>query len=68
MSRAAYTVSRVAYAAAGGPGGDPADDRARWRRARGWALALAIVFLAHSAGNPELLGIGRRALAAVLAG
>jgi aminoglycoside phosphotransferase (APT) family kinase protein len=70
--RAAYAVSRAAYAAAGGPGDDAgddaADDRALWRRARGWALALGIVFLAHSAGNPELLGIGRRTLAAVLAG
>lgn len=60
---------RAGYAAAGGPGGGAADDdSALWRRARGWALALGIVFLAHSADNPELLGIGRRTLAAVLAG
>jgi hypothetical protein len=50
--------------AAGGPGGNAAP----WRRARGWALALAIVFLAHSADDPRLLGIGRRTLTAVLAG
>jgi aminoglycoside phosphotransferase (APT) family kinase protein len=56
--RAAYT------AAGGGPGGDAA----LWRRARGWALALALVFLAHSADDPQLLAIGRRALAAALAG
>jgi aminoglycoside phosphotransferase (APT) family kinase protein len=41
-------------------------DEGSWRRARGWALALAIVFLAHSADNPQLHRIGRRTLAAVL--
>jgi aminoglycoside phosphotransferase (APT) family kinase protein len=39
---------------------------ALWRRARGWALALAIVFLAHSADNPQIHRVGRRTLAAVL--
>jgi hypothetical protein len=33
----------------------------------GWALNLAIVFLAWSADNPRLLAVGRRTLAAVLA-
>jgi hypothetical protein len=37
-----------------------------WARARGWALALALTFLAHSADNPVLAGIGRRTLASVL--
>lgn len=57
----------AAYAAAGGPGGDAADDAALWRRARGWALALGVVFLAHSADNPQIRAIGRRTVAAVLA-
>jgi aminoglycoside phosphotransferase (APT) family kinase protein len=55
---------RAAYLAAGGPGAAPG----LWRRARGWALALGIVFVAHSADNPQLYRIGRRTLAAVLAG
>jgi hypothetical protein len=38
-----------------------------WRRARGWALALGVVFLAHSADNPQIRGVGRRTVAAVLA-
>lgn len=59
---------RAAYAAAGGPGDGASADAALWRRARGWALALGVVFLAHSADNPQLLGIGRHTLAAVLAG
>jgi aminoglycoside phosphotransferase (APT) family kinase protein len=35
-------------------------------RARGWALNLAIVFLAHSEDNPVLLEVGRRTLRTVL--
>jgi aminoglycoside phosphotransferase (APT) family kinase protein len=53
---------RAAYEAAGGL----ADD-ALWRRARGWALNFALIYLAHSADNPQLLTVGRRTLAAVLA-
>jgi aminoglycoside phosphotransferase (APT) family kinase protein len=53
---------REAYVAAGGPGAD--DDT--WIRARGWALALSLVFLAHSADNPMLAGIGRRTMDAVI--
>ena len=53
---------RAAYADAGhGRVGDPL-----WVRARGWALHLAVVFLAHSADNPQLNQIGRRTLDAVL--
>ncbi len=37
-----------------------------WLRARGWALVLALVFLAHSADNPQQAGIGDRALRALL--
>jgi aminoglycoside phosphotransferase (APT) family kinase protein len=36
-------------------------------RARGWALALSLAFLAHSADNPLIGGIGQRTLEAVLA-
>jgi aminoglycoside phosphotransferase (APT) family kinase protein len=60
--RAAYAASRTVR------GAGPGDDAAQWRRARGWALALALVFLAHSADDPQLLAIGRRTLAAVVAG
>lgn len=45
-----------------------AADDATWTRARGWALALALVFATHSADNPAMLGIGHRTLGAVLEG
>ena len=48
----------------GGAGGR-VDDALR-TRARGWALNLAIVFLAHSEDNPVLLKVGRRTLSTVL--
>lgn len=48
---------RAAYEAAGGSGGD-----ALWRRARGWALHFAVVYLAHSADNPQLRDVGRSTL------
>jgi aminoglycoside phosphotransferase (APT) family kinase protein len=54
---------RGAYAAAGN---GPVTD-ATWTRGRGWALNLAVVFLAWSADNPRLHAVGRRTLAAVLA-
>ena len=54
-----------AYQAAGGAGGQASD--ALRTRARGWALNLAIVFLAHSEDNPVLLEVGRRTLRTVLA-
>jgi len=38
-----------------------------WRRARGWALTLAIAYLASAADDPLMAQIGRRTLAAVLA-
>ncbi|MFE5028164.1 aminoglycoside phosphotransferase family protein [Streptomyces sp. NPDC056656] len=41
-------------------------DEATWERARGWALALSLVFLSHSADNPLMRGIGERAFRAVL--
>jgi aminoglycoside phosphotransferase (APT) family kinase protein len=42
-------------------------DDGLWTRARGWALSLAVVFLAYCADNPQLFGVGRRTLHAVLA-
>jgi len=42
-----------------------ADD---WGRARGWALALALAYLAHSADNPAMHAIGETTLARVLSG
>ncbi|MDA8319178.1 MAG: phosphotransferase, partial [Actinomycetota bacterium] len=48
----------------GGPAGLSAG---LWTRARGWALALGLVFLAHSADNPQLLAVGERTLREVLA-
>ncbi len=41
-------------------------DDATWERARGWALALSLVFRTHSADNPLMRGIGERAFRAVL--
>jgi aminoglycoside phosphotransferase (APT) family kinase protein len=35
-------------------------------RARGWALSLSVVFLAHSADNPLMASIGERGYRAVL--
>ena len=49
-----------------GAGQDAASDDI-WTRARGWALALTLAFLAHSADNPQLADIGQRTLSAVLA-
>ena len=37
-----------------------------WRRARGWALTLAVAFLSSSADNQVMAHIGRRTLAAAL--
>jgi len=41
-------------------------DEALWTRARGWALVLAIAFLAYSADNPRMMNVGRRTLRRVL--
>ena len=56
-----HETFRAAYAAAGRATGG-ADGDALWRRARGWALHFALVYLAHSADNPQLLDVGRRTL------
>jgi aminoglycoside phosphotransferase (APT) family kinase protein len=44
--------------------GDIDDDT--WTRARGWALSLALAYLASSADNPMFAALGKRVLAAVL--
>jgi aminoglycoside phosphotransferase (APT) family kinase protein len=49
---------------AGGAGGRVGD--ALRTRAKGWALNLAIVLLAHSEDHPVLLEVGRRTLSTVL--
>jgi len=41
-------------------------DDATWGRARGWALALAVSVLSHSADDPHMARLGRRTLDAVL--
>ena len=58
--RGAFRDAYQAYRAAA------PSDGALWRRARGWALNLALAFLAHSADNPLINGIGDRTLRAVL--
>jgi aminoglycoside phosphotransferase (APT) family kinase protein len=59
-----HDAFRGAYRAGGG---HAASDGSGWVRARGWALALSIAFLAHSDDNPQIAGIGRRTFSAVLA-
>lgn len=59
-----YPTFRHAYSVTGPP---MASDDPLWARARGWALALSLAYLAHSADNPQLARIGERTLAAVLA-
>jgi aminoglycoside phosphotransferase (APT) family kinase protein len=64
-----HAIFWSAYQTAGGRAGRRADgptDDALRARARGWALNLAIVFLAHSEDNPVLRQVGRRTLSAVL--
>ena len=58
-----HNAFRDAYRAAGqhSAGAD------MWARARGWALALSLAFLANSADNPMIAGIGQRTLSAVRA-
>jgi aminoglycoside phosphotransferase (APT) family kinase protein len=58
-----HEAFRTAYAAAGQ---HRADDTT-WARAKGWALAFGLVFLAHSADNPVLAEVGRHTMDAVLA-
>ena len=42
-------------------------DHACWARAKGWALAMSLVYLANAADNALITGIGHRTLRAVLA-
>ena len=57
-----HSCLRAGYAATNGA---PIDDDT-WARGRGWALALSLAYLAHSADNPTMAGIGRQTLQAVL--
>ncbi len=59
--QAAYRAAS-GYPASGYPGSEGI-----WVRARGWALALSLAFLAHSADNPLMAEIGHRTIGAVLA-
>jgi aminoglycoside phosphotransferase (APT) family kinase protein len=64
-----HAAFRTAYRSAAARHGSAAlIDEAVWTRSRGWALNLAIVFLAHSADNPQLENVGRRTLRRVLTG
>ena len=56
-----HAIFWSAYQAAGGRAGD-----AVRARARGWALNLAVVFLANSEDNPVIRQVGRRTLSTVL--
>jgi aminoglycoside phosphotransferase (APT) family kinase protein len=60
-----HAIFWSAYQAAGGRAGGRAGDALR-ARARGWALNLAVVFLAHSEDNPVLRQVGRYTLSTVL--
>jgi hypothetical protein len=60
-----HAIFWSAYQEAGGRADGRAGDALR-ARARGWALNLAVVFLAHSEDNPVLRQVGRRTLSAVL--
>jgi aminoglycoside phosphotransferase (APT) family kinase protein len=44
---------------------DPIDDDT-WTRARGWALLLGLVFLAHSVDDPAMGALGRATIDAIL--
>lgn len=54
--------ARPALRAAAGP-----VDDGTWIRAQGWALSLALAYLANSANNARIAAIGHRTLTAVLA-
>ena len=57
-----HDAFRAAYRTASGY--PDSDDT--WVRARGWALALSLAILAHSADNPLMTEIGHRTMGAVL--
>ena len=46
--------------------GAPPPDDDTWARARAWALALGLAYLAHSHDKPTMGALGRRTLSAVL--
>ena len=52
-------VARDELRATAGPGGGVVDD-ATWQRAEAWAVHVALAYLANSADDPTIGGIGRR--------
>jgi hypothetical protein len=58
-------AERETFRSAAGTGRYEVDDDT-WHRAAAWALHFAVVYLANSADNPRLAGMGRRLLASVL--
>lgn len=62
LPAAEHAALRAGYRATN----ETAIDDDTWARARGWAIALSLAFLTHSADNPLMAGIGQRALDAVL--
>ena len=63
LDRAGRRRFRRAYAAPDEAAPDEAAPDEMWRRGRGWATLLAIMFLAHSEGDSHNAAIGHRALA-----
>jgi aminoglycoside phosphotransferase (APT) family kinase protein len=64
LPAAQHAPFREAYRDASGAAGAVGDPL--WRRARGWALHFALVFLAYSADDPHLRQVGERTLRTVL--
>jgi hypothetical protein len=50
-------AARLAFRDAARNSDSPIDDRS-WARARGWALALGVAYLAHSHDDPRLETLG----------
>jgi aminoglycoside phosphotransferase (APT) family kinase protein len=60
------TVARDTFWAAYAGRGGPRADEPTQLRAKGWALAFAVFYLAHSADNPLMEELGRRTYAVVV--
>jgi hypothetical protein len=57
--------ARLAFRDAARNSDNPIDDHT-WARARGWALALGVAYLAHSRNDPRLETLGVTTVDAVL--
>lgn len=53
------------FIAAGRTRGNPVDEQV-WRRARGWALALGVAYLAHAGDGDPLAELGRKTIESAL--